>query len=627
MKRFFICIFILMTMNHLCITAGNYNGFKVSVYTRAYEVEKMKDLNWLDSTWNIISNQVKVDKIYLETHRDLLIVPDSTLEKAKKYFLDKGIEVGGGITYTINESNSFETFCYSNPEHRKMVKEIAEHTAKHFDDFILDDFFFTSCKSDIEIKAKGNRSWTQYRLDLMTDAAVNLVINPAKKINPNVKVIIKYPNWYDHFQGLGFNLATGPQLFDGMWTGTETRDPSSAQHLQNYLGYNIVRYFDNLRPGHNFGGWVDSGGSNMGMDRYAEQLWLTFFAKAPEIALFAYNQLIGVPLKPDMHRTPWQGQGTSFDYDEMMKPVNRNGQTITPTTIARVAGYTFEKINAFISKLGNPVGIKSYKPFHSLGDDFLQNYLGMIGLPMDMYPEFPTDQKVVLLTEQAKYDADIISKIKSQLTKGNDVVITSGLLKAIPEKIADIAELRASDTKALVNDFGTAGKSSKDILITQVQYQTNDAWEMLSAGRPLTNGVSGYPMLLRAPYSKGNLYVMTIPDDFGNLYDLPQGVLNFFRIVLSKDLDLRIDAPAKVSLFIYDNGTFIVESFLDEPVTIKINAREGIDKITDLLSGTVINKLPENNTPGPFGYRFKPDEKNNVFRVTLPPHSYRVFSK
>ncbi len=99
----------------------------------------MKDLAWLDSTWNIISQQVKVDKIYLETHRDLLIVPDETLEQAK-YFLDRGIEVGGGITYTINEANNFETFCYSDPEHRKMVQEIAEHTARHFDDFILDDF-------------------------------------------------------------------------------------------------------------------------------------------------------------------------------------------------------------------------------------------------------------------------------------------------------------------------------------------------------------------------------------------------------------------------------------------------------------------------------------------------------
>ena len=626
MKRFLIFVFLLATIANMIASAGNYDGFKVSVYTRAQEVERMKDLRWLDSTWNIIASQLKVDKIYLETHRDLLIVPDATLEQAKKYFRDRGIEVGGGITYTINEANSFETFCYSDPEHRKKIREIAEHTAKHFDDFILDDFFFTSCKSDVEIKAKGNRSWTQYRMDLLTEAGQTLVIGPARKVNPKVKIIIKYPNWYDHFQGLGFSLDAGPKMFDGVWSGTETRDPSTAQHLQHYLGYNIVRYFDNLRPGHNYGGWVDSGGSNMGMDRYAEQIWLTFFAKAPEIALFAYNQLIGVRLNPAVHRTPWQGQGTSFDYDEMMKPVNLNGQTVTPTTLARAAGYSLEQINGFISKLGKPIGIKSYKPYHSLGEDFLQNYFGMIGLPMDMYSEFPTDQKVVLLTEQAKYDPNIIAKIKGQLVKGNDIVITSGLLKAIPEKIADIAELRASDLKALVNDFGAAGKIDKDILITQVLYQTNDAWDILSAGRPLTGGVSGYPMLLRAPYSKGNLYVMTIPDDFGNLYDLPTGVLNTFRQTLSKDLDLRIDAPAKVSLFLYDNGTFIVESFLDEPVTIQIHAVESIERISDMLSGVVIEKQPAQPVT-PFSRRFRADDKNNVFRVTLMPHSFRVFTK
>lgn len=615
MKRFLILALIMSMGISLVGHAGNYKSFKVSVYTRAYEVEKMKDLHWLDSTWTIISSQVKVDKIYLETHRDLLIVPDKTLEQAKKFFQDRGIEVGGGITYTIDESNSFETFSYSNPEHRKKVQEIAEHTAKHFDNFILDDFFFTSSKSDIDIKAKGDKSWTQYRTELMTEAGQNLVINPAKKVNPNVKIIIKYPNWYDHFQGLGFNLATGPQIFDGIWSGTETRDPSSAQHLQNYLSYNIIRYFDNLRPGHNFGGWVDSGGSNMGMDRYAEQLWLSMFAKAPEIALFAYHELLGTKLRPEIHRTPWQGMGTSFNYDEMMKPIRLpNGSTTLPTTIARVAGVSLEQIDAFVYKLGKPIGIKNYKPFHSLGDDFLQNYLGMIGLPMDMYSQFPTDQKVILLTEQAKYDADIISKMKKQLQKGGDVVITSGLLAAIPEKIADIAELRASDLKALVNDFGRAGTADKDILITQVRYQTNDAWDILSAGRPLQKGVSGYPMLLRAPYSKGNLYVMTIPDDYGNLYDLPEGVLNAYRRVLSQDLEMYIEGPAKVSLFLYDNGTFIVESFRDEPVTIRLVTNKKIEAVKDMLKGTLVEKLPENQR-----------DHANRYLITLMPHSYKVY--
>ena len=200
--KFVIVVFLLCMVCNMTMQAKAYESFKVSIYVRAYEVDKMKDIHWLDSTWTVISQQLEVDKIYLETHRDLLVVEDATLEQAKKFFHDRGIETAGGITYTINEANSFETFCYSNPEHRKMVQKIAEHTAKHFDEFILDDFFFTSCKSDIEIKAKGMQSWTDYRLKLMTEAGRDLVLKPAKKVNPQVKVIIKYPNWYDHFQGL-----------------------------------------------------------------------------------------------------------------------------------------------------------------------------------------------------------------------------------------------------------------------------------------------------------------------------------------------------------------------------------------------------------------------------------------
>lgn len=204
--------------------------------------------------------------------------------------------------------------------------------------------------------------------------------------------------------------------------------------------------------------------------------------------------------------------------------------------------------------------------------------------------------------------------MKKQLQKGGDVVITSGLLAAIPEKIADIAELRASDLKALVNDFGRAGTADKDILITQVRYQTNDAWDILSAGRPLQKGVSGYPMLLRAPYSKGNLYVMTIPDDYGNLYDLPEGVLNAYRRVLSQDLDMYIEGPAKVSLFLYDNGTFIVESFRDEPVTIRLVTNKKIEAVKDMLKDSLVEKLPENQR-----------DHANRYLITLMPHSYKVY--
>lgn len=619
--KFVIVVFLLCMVCNMTMQAKAYESFKVSIYVRAYEVDKMKDIHWLDSTWNVISQQLEVDKIYLETHRDLLVVEDATLEQAKKFFHDRGIETAGGITYTIKGANSFETFCYSNPEHRKMVQKIAEHTAKHFDEFILDDFFFTSCKSDIEIKAKGMQSWTDYRLKLMTEAGRDLVLKPAKKVNPQVKVIIKYPNWYDHFQGLGFNLEEGPQLFDGVWTGTETRDPAGNQHLQNYLSYNIIRYFDNLRPGYNGGGWVDVGGLNMGMDRYAEQLHLTMLTKAPEIILFAYHQLLDVKLSPK-YRTPWQGMGTSFNYDEVTAPIRlEDGSLVEPTTMARIAGVVLKQTDKLIHKLGNPVGIKSYKPFHAAGDDFLQNYLGMIGLPMDMRPVFPEDQQVVLLTAQAAQDTEIMAKIKRQLQSGRDVVVTSSLLKAIPEKLTEVAELRCTDLKALVNDFGRYGQSGRDLLIPQVQYYTNDAWEMVSAGRPLTGGVSGYPILLRAPYATGNLYVLTIPDDMGNLYDFPANALNEIRRIMSKDIGVCLEAPSKVGLFVYDNKTLVVENFNDEPVEVRIVTGDKVMKLESLEDGTVLSPLPA----GPVIQTRRPVTPKNSFRLLLLPHSYKAF--
>src|SRR4030042_2240050 len=430
-----------------------YKKFTVSVYTRAYEVRDMADQKKLEESWNLISQQVKIDKIYLETHRDQLIVDEKTLESVIRFFKSRGLKVAGGITYTIDESNNFETFCYSNPEHRKKVKEIAEYTAKHFDEFILDDFFFTSCKCDLCIKAKGDMSWTNYRLKLMTEAARELVIDPAKKVNPKVKVVIKYPNWYEHFQGLGFNLETQPGLFDGIYTGTETRDPVfTDQHLQQYLSYLIVRYFNNIAPGRNGGGWVDPGASFY-LDRYAEQFWLTLFANAPDITMFDYRQL-QTPIRPQL-KGAWQGTGTSFDFDEMMKPVQTpEGKTVTPSTIARAAGLTFENVDKFLGSLGNPVGVKSYRPYHATGEDFLQNYLGMIGIPMDILPVFPTDGKMILLTESAKFDPLIVEKIKERLQAGKNVMITSGLLRALQGKgIGDIVELTYTDRKVLVSDF------------------------------------------------------------------------------------------------------------------------------------------------------------------------------
>jgi len=85
-------------------------------------------------------------------------------------------------------------------------------------------------------------------------------------------VTIKYPNWYGHFAGLGFDLEEGPKIFDGIYTGTETRDPDyTEQFLQQYESYQIIATRGH-RAGPQRGGWVDTFSIRY-VDRYAEQLW------------------------------------------------------------------------------------------------------------------------------------------------------------------------------------------------------------------------------------------------------------------------------------------------------------------------------------------------------------------
>lgn len=571
----------------------------------------MKDPAWLEANWGIVERQVKVDKVYLETHRDLIIVDPATLAAAKTFFAKKGIQTAGGIALVRNESNRFETFCYSNAGQRAKVQEIVEATARAFDEIILDDFFFTNTKSDDDIKAKGDRTWTEYRLELLGEVSRNLILKPARAVNPKVKVTIKYPNWYEHFQGNGYNLADQPKIFDKIYTGTETRDSVyNHQHLQPYQSYQQVRYFENIAAGRNGGGWVDTA-NRIVADRYAEQLWLTLFAKAPEITLFALHELL-MPLR-DADRAPWQDQQTSFDYARAARPVAGAPAGQEKPTLASAAGVALTHVDAVLGKLGKPIGIKSYKPYNSVGEDFLHNYLGTAGFPIDLYPEFPDDAAMVLLTESASVDATIVAKIKARLRAGKDVMVTSGFLKAVQDKgFRDIAELRVSDHKAITREFWGRNvarqKLDVDILIPEIQYLTNDSWEVISS---MTNGL-GYPVLHYVPYNKASLFVLTIPENFADLYQYPAVVLDELRRTASKGLFVRLEGPSRVALMAYDNQSVVVESFRDQPAEIRL--------VTDVS----IAKFHNEET----GEELVGDQQASgmIFKMTLKPHSFIVLT-
>jgi len=569
-----------------------YKNFDVAIYCQIYDVQKMADSKWLQDSFNVLQKYLKINKVYLETHRDLIVPEKELILKIKEFFESRGVKTSAGIAFVASEGQLSRTFCYSNPEERKKVKDIIQFSAQLFDEIILDDYYFTSCRCEKCIKAKGSKSWTNFRLWQLEEATKTLIIEPARSVNPDVNLIIKYPNWYEHYQFMGYNLDVESKLFDMIYTGTETRDPEyTQQHLQQYESYAIMRYMENVKPGKNGGGWIDPYARRY-LDRWGEQIMLTLFAKPKEVTLFCYGSLL-----------------------ESIKQQDGSEKLLGP--LAPVAGNTFEEADSFLERLGQPIGIPSYKPYNSSGEDFLHNYIGMLGIPIDLVPEFPYDSNTVFLAESAKYDEGIVEKIKNYLVEGKTVIITSGLLKALQGKgIEDIAEVECTDRKAVVKEFMQfmdVYRSDTEIVVPQIKYATNDAWEIVTC----LDKANGYPLLLNTRYARGMFYVLTIPDNFSDLYSLPQEVLTPIKNVFIKDFKVQLESPSKICLFTYDNDTFIVESFLPYVARINIVVNKKDAKLRDLLySGEwFFSKEPSGMARG----------DRTVFPTFTFPNSYHVY--
>jgi hypothetical protein len=600
-----------------------HRHFRTAIYITVADVKRLADRATFDRDFARVSSQLKFDKVWIEAYRDRLFATDAELDTVKREFQSKGIQTSGGVTLAAGGSGGqFGTFDYENPADVAECQRAVRLIARHFDQVILDDFFFYTSKSDADIAAKGNRSWTQYRLDTMRRMSRECVLGPAHQVNPRAQVIIKYPNWYEHFHGLGFDLDQQAKMFDAIYTGTETRDPViTDQLLQQYESYEIYRYFSNIRPGANLGGWVDTFGTRS-IDRYAEQLWDTLFAKAPEITLFNWHPMAEAA-PADAGARPWAAMHTSFDWDAIAAAHPNAGWATAADAALGIA-------DKALDQLGNPVGVASYRPPHATGEDFLHNYLGNLGIPIELYPEYPASAHTVLLTESAASDPDIIARIQRSLHAGANVIVTSGFLETMQGRgFEQLAEWRATGHTIAIdqyfNGFGAGngvsltapGEASKPILFPEIHFYTNDSWAIVRG----VAAAKGFPMVLMNRYSKGTLYLWTMPENFGDLYNLPQPMVTQVKDYLFAEAPVRIDAPPQVALFTYDNGAFVVENFRDQPAHVGIS-----------VAGTTgaLHEYTQDQRLAPMAgavplVRRPAAPPLTRFAVDLPPHSFRLF--
>ena len=341
-----------------------------------------------------------VTHVLLETFRSRYTADRKTLEHAKKRFSEEGIDVSGCVTTTQvgKISTGWNLIsCYTNKGTQEQLQEIFEYTASIFDEIMIDDFLFTDCQCDECKAARGNRTWADYRCELMVKMGRERILTPARAVNPDVQIIIKYPQWYDNFHNRGYEVLRQTADYEKIWVGTETRDYENERWggKVQYEAYYIMRWLGLIGGLKTGGGWFDPYGTTE--NTYVEQARQTVLADAREMLLFCYGSLLRDTGPANIKRLREEIPGL-FKLARLVrnKPIR---------------------------------GIHAPKPPNSdaYNEQYVYDFVGMLGLPLVPDAEIRSDAKAAFFPVHVLKDLEFPVKLKRMLAAGKPVLITDGL--------------------------------------------------------------------------------------------------------------------------------------------------------------------------------------------------------
>jgi hypothetical protein len=349
----------------------------------------------------------------------------SALENARRRFDAAGIQALGCVTpvnFGKPSSAGSIVACYTDTTTRKKIQEVMEYTASLFDTIMVDDFLFTDCECPACLEACGNRPMPEYRCSLMTAVSREHMILPARKVNPSVKIIIKYPQWYDDFHRRGYEVLGETDLFDIIWVGTETRDSDLSNYergweIPQYEGYFIMRWLGGIGKEKTGGGWFDALGTTP--VNYLEQARQTVLADAREMMLFSYGGLIRET------NTYGKREGTGVaDVAALRKEL--------PALFRLAALVKDQPIRGIQAcKPANsdpyPVEVQGKEFYHYQGDAFVYDYIGMMGFPLVPTEKIDEEAPASFFPLQALKDPGFKDKLTGMLRNNIPVMVTETL--------------------------------------------------------------------------------------------------------------------------------------------------------------------------------------------------------
>jgi len=345
-----------------------------------------------------------VTHVFIETFRSDYTAERKVLENAKERFKAEGFEVSGCVTTTIvgKKSTGWNLIsCYTNKPTQERLQEIFEYAASIFDEIMIDDFLFCDCQCDECKEARGGLSWADYHCDLMVKMSRERILGPARAVNPRVKIIIKYPQWYEDFHNRGYDVMRQTADYDKIWVGTETRnfeDPRWGGKVQ-YEAYYIMRWLGEIGGEKTGGGWFDPFGTTQ--DTYVEQARQTILADAREMLLFCYSALLRDTGPANVRKLRTEIPGL-FGLAELVR--------------------------------GKPIrGIAAPKPAGSDAHDekYVFDFVGMLGLPQVPKAKIDADADAAVFAVHALKDPAFTGKLKKMISAGKPVLMTDGLSKRL----------------------------------------------------------------------------------------------------------------------------------------------------------------------------------------------------
>lgn len=511
--------------------------------------------------------KANVSRVVIESYRSGCVVEEGILQEARKRFESHGFVTLGGLMPVHGEGfgkrgEGIETrcpfFCYTSEETVRALEAEIRKLARQFRQVIIDDAFLTSCRCDACDKARAGRPWSVFRRDLLCTVAEQWV-RGAHEENADIRLTVKFPQYYDRYHEFGYDAARFPAIFDAVWQGTETRDPNTLAYgyTEPYQGYFNMLWMRACAGNKLESAWFDW--LDCDDQQYYEQAVTTHLAAPVAITLFCYSEEL-------------------FAGEKMAR------MTHALPDLARLHDEATE-----------PRGVHVIKPPNSDGgrDLFVFDYLGMMGVPCVPATQLSPSMRSVIVPGHGLADPPVASAIPKAIHSGQTVIVTFDALWRMssdptllqlfgyrPSEVAPAAtvaeafdigqqRIRPAQPIRLAGDLAPTGASV-------LAWAVSDACE---------HGELRIPFITAKTHATGGQGIVWNIGAFGqdafdirerlnvpvksDLLLLPQEVLDILRSTATAPLGVTISAPPRIAVFWFEKRLVCV-NYADIPAKIVI---------------------------------------------------------